>query len=114
MVLALNDLAWIYATHPRRDLRNAVEAVRLAEQACQLSDRKLPTCLNTLAAAYAEAGRFAEAVTTAKKAIQIARASSPLRFRHILIGINKANRTGKASIRLRVSPDHSRDNEESL
>ena len=75
MVSALNDLAWIYATHPRSDLRNAVEAVRLAEQACQLSGRKIPAYLDTLAAAYAEAGRFAEAVTTAEKAIQLAGAN---------------------------------------
>ena len=72
MGAALNNLAWIYATHPRSDLRDAEEAVRLAERACQLSDRKVPSRLNTLAAAYAATGRFDEAVATAEEAIQLA------------------------------------------
>jgi tetratricopeptide (TPR) repeat protein len=60
----LNALAWIYATSPQPQLRNGAEAVRLAEQACQLTQRQQTTLLDTLAAAYAEAGRFADAVKT--------------------------------------------------
>jgi tetratricopeptide (TPR) repeat protein len=67
-----NDAAWILATSANPSLRNGKEAVALAEQACTLTDRKDPNTLETLAAAYAEAGRFPEAVTTAKAAIALA------------------------------------------
>src|SRR5439155_5213644 len=67
-VLALNDLAWILATDSDDRLRNGSEAVTLAERACQLSDFKEPLIVGTLAAAYAEAGRFEEAVRTGEKA----------------------------------------------
>jgi len=48
------------------------EAVRLAERACELTHYDEPLFIGTLAAAYAEAGRFSEAVTTAEKAEQLA------------------------------------------
>jgi tetratricopeptide (TPR) repeat protein len=66
--IALNDLAWIRATAPQAELRNGIEAVRLAERACQLNGGKEARFFGTLDAAYAEAGRFAEAITTAEKA----------------------------------------------
>jgi tetratricopeptide (TPR) repeat protein len=69
---ALNDLAWVLAASPDADLRNGAEAVRLAERACELTHYGEPSFIGTLAAAYAEAGRFLEAVTTAGKAEQIA------------------------------------------
>jgi Flp pilus assembly protein TadD len=74
MVEALNNLAWILAASPSDALRNGAEAVRLAERACELSQRREPVLLGTLAAAYAEAGRFGEAVTTAEKARDLATA----------------------------------------
>jgi hypothetical protein len=46
----------------------------LAEHACLLSDYKQPLLVGTLAAAYAEAGRFAEASVMADKAIELANA----------------------------------------
>jgi tetratricopeptide (TPR) repeat protein len=64
---ALNGLAWIYATNPRADLRNGPEAVRLATHACELTDREQTKLLDTLAAAYAEAGRFDDAIKTTEK-----------------------------------------------
>lgn len=72
LVLALNNLAWLRATHPDAVLRNGAEAVRLAEQACDLSQRGQAFALGTLAAAYAEVGRFDEAIRTAEKAIELA------------------------------------------
>jgi protein O-mannosyl-transferase len=75
MVEALNNLAWILASHPNDTLRNGHEAVRLAERACELSERREPVLLGTLAAAYAEAGRFGDAVKTAEKARGLATAS---------------------------------------
>ena len=68
----LNDMAWIRATHPEAKYRDVAVAVRLAERACQLSGRKYPAFLDTLAAAYAEAGRFPEAVATAREAAALA------------------------------------------
>jgi len=72
---ALNNLAWALATSPDAALRNGAEAVRLAEHACQLTQDQEPVLTGTLAAAYAEAGRFPEAMATAQKAMQIATAA---------------------------------------
>ncbi len=69
---ALNNLAWVLAASPEDELRNGAEAVRLAERACELTHYGQPSAIGTLAAAYAEAGRFPEAVTTAEKAEQLA------------------------------------------
>ena len=69
----LNDTAWILATNPNASVRNGTEAVALAERAVKLSGGREPVILDTLAAAYAEAGRFSEAVETAHKALDLAR-----------------------------------------
>jgi tetratricopeptide (TPR) repeat protein len=74
-LLALNSLAWIRATSSDPQLRDGAEATRLAERACQLTGRRQCPPLDALAAAYAEAGRFAEAVTTAEEAITSAKAA---------------------------------------
>ena len=68
----LNDLAWILATCPQGEVRNGTEAVRLAERAVQLGGEKEARFWATLDAAYAEAGRFDEAVAAAKKAREFA------------------------------------------
>jgi tetratricopeptide (TPR) repeat protein len=69
---ALNNLAWILATSSKAEFRDGTQAVRLAERACELTHHGEPLFIGTLAAAYAEAGRFPEAVTTAEKAEQLA------------------------------------------
>jgi tetratricopeptide (TPR) repeat protein len=71
---ALSNLAWLLATAPDPALRNGPEAVLLAERAESTSSRsdKRPTVLRILAAAYAEAGQFAEAKETAKRALEAA------------------------------------------
>lgn len=58
----MNTLAWIYATCPRAELRNGAKAVLLASKVCELDHRQNPKTLDTLAAAYAETGRFDEAI----------------------------------------------------
>ena len=68
----LNDLAWLLATAPDARLRNGSRAVILAEQNCQLSNYHVTFFVGTLAAAYAEAGRFDDATKTAQKAIALA------------------------------------------
>jgi tetratricopeptide (TPR) repeat protein len=70
---ALNGLAWLLATCPDERVRNGREAVRLAEQACTVTSRRNPDLLNTLAAAYAETGRFPEGINVAQEAISLAR-----------------------------------------
>ena len=69
---ALNNLAWLLATDPDPQLRNGRRAVELAERAVALSESKFPVMIGTLAAAYAEAGRFADAIAAAEKAVAVA------------------------------------------
>ena len=64
---AMNNLAWIYATHEDNKIRNGAEAVRLARRACELTGYRQGAFVDTLCAAYAETGRFDEAVKTAEK-----------------------------------------------
>jgi tetratricopeptide (TPR) repeat protein len=71
-VEAQNTLAWVLATAPQASLRNGPQAVALAQQANQLAGGENPIILRTLAAAYAEAGRFPKAVETAQRALQLA------------------------------------------
>jgi protein O-mannosyl-transferase len=75
-VASLNNLAWILAASATDSLRNGAEAVRLAERACELTQHREPVLLGTLAAAYAEAGRFGEAAETAEKARSLALSAS--------------------------------------
>jgi tetratricopeptide (TPR) repeat protein len=71
-VAAQSNLAWLLATSSESSLRNGPEAVLLAEQANRLSGGHRPIILRILAAAYAEAGRFAEAKETAHEALEAA------------------------------------------
>ena len=71
-IALLNETAWVLATNPNASIRNGAEAVELAERAVRLSGASEPTVLGTLAAAYAEAGRFPEALQTARKAAELA------------------------------------------
>jgi protein O-mannosyl-transferase len=73
---ALNNLAWILATHSNPSLRNGQEAAGLSLRACELTRYERPMFVGTLAAAYAEAGRFAEAVAAAEKARDLALAAN--------------------------------------
>jgi len=73
----LNGLAWLLATAPDDAVRNGTEAVRLAEKACQITSRLDPSLLDTLAAAYAEAGEFDEALKTQEEAIRRVEKSMP-------------------------------------
>jgi tetratricopeptide (TPR) repeat protein len=70
----LNDLAWLLATGPQQ-LQNGAEALQFAERACRLSGGKEARYWGTLDAAYASAGRFEQAIETAKKARELALAA---------------------------------------
>ena len=70
--VALNNLACLLAMAPDPALRDGLKAVRLAERAAALTQFRNPSVLSTLAAAYAEAGRFDEAIATAERARALA------------------------------------------
>ena len=74
-VAPINEAAWILATHPDESLRDAQEAVQLAERATRLTNGRHPVILSTLAGAYASAGQYERAVATAEKAVSIAEAA---------------------------------------
>ncbi len=71
-LVALNNLAWILATHPKADVRNGTEAVKLAQRACELTSYKEAGVVGTLDAAWAEAGQFDKAIETAQKTCELA------------------------------------------
>ena len=70
---ACNNRAWLLATSPNASIRDGAAAIELARRANQLSENTQPGVLDTLAAAYAEAGRFPEALATARKALGLAK-----------------------------------------
>lgn len=69
----IDELAWLLATVPEDDLRDGQRAVALAEDLVRRSGQSNPVYLDTLAAAYACAGRFADATRTARRAAALAR-----------------------------------------
>lgn len=69
---AMNNLAWLLAASPEEDLRDGMEAVRLAQQSLQITGPD-PGVLDTLAVALAEAGRPYQALDLARKAAAAAR-----------------------------------------
>jgi Flp pilus assembly protein TadD len=75
-ILPQAHLAWMLATWPDASIRDGDKAVVLAEKANELSGGADPQILRTLAAAYAETGQFAGAVSAAQKALALATAQS--------------------------------------
>ena len=67
-----NDLAWQLATSDEATVRDGDRAVKLAEQVNDRTGNANPGVLDTLAAAYAEVGRFEDAAGTLKRAIELA------------------------------------------
>ena len=77
-VAALNGLAWIQAASATEEIRNPAEALRLALEACKLTNNENPEALDTLAAAYAAGGNFDKAIEISQNAISLAKASDKL------------------------------------
>jgi len=73
---AMSNLAWVFATSPDDSLRDGAQAVQLAERALRISGGRIPVIFRTLAAAYAENGRFSEAIQTAQRGIELANSQS--------------------------------------
>jgi tetratricopeptide (TPR) repeat protein len=72
LVSNVNNLAWALSTAPDETVRNGARALELAQKADQLAGGKNPVFIRTLAAAYAENGRFDDAVASAQRALQLA------------------------------------------
>jgi len=70
---SMHELAWLEATHPDSTVRNGPDAVRLEEKAEELTGGHNPAVMIGLAAAYAEVGRFADAVATIERVMALAR-----------------------------------------
>jgi arylsulfatase A-like enzyme/Flp pilus assembly protein TadD len=70
----MSEIAWILATHSDPSVRDPAKAVRLAERAAELTGRRQPVIVDTLAAAYAAAGDFERAAATAQEAASLAAA----------------------------------------
>jgi tetratricopeptide (TPR) repeat protein len=91
----LNNLAWILATSSDDSVRNGTDAVALAEKACQQTQNRDAMTVGTLAAAYAEAGRFSDAAATAEKAATLAAAAGNSQFANINAQLMQLYRAGK-------------------
>jgi tetratricopeptide (TPR) repeat protein len=65
---ALNELALLLIHKQAPQLRNPEEALKMAEKSAQISERKYGRSLDALAQVYAELGRYAEALETARQA----------------------------------------------
>jgi tetratricopeptide (TPR) repeat protein len=100
---SLNNLAWVLATFPENWIRNRKQALALAERANQLSGDNNPAILRTLAAAYAENGRFTEARVTAERGLQLANAQENLALVNIFEG-DLARYRANAPVRTATQP----------
>jgi tetratricopeptide (TPR) repeat protein len=69
---AASNLAWVFATCPEDSIRDGARAVELGEKALRISGGKIPMIYRVLAAAYAESGRFADAIETAQRGAELA------------------------------------------
>jgi tetratricopeptide (TPR) repeat protein len=69
---AASNLAWVFATCPEDSIRDGARAVELGEKALRISGSKIPMIHRVLAAAYAESGRFADAIETARRGAELA------------------------------------------
>lgn len=92
----LNNLAWLLATCPDNRVRNGGEAVQHAEQACRLTGFKHTGMSGTLAAAYAEAGRFPDAIRACERTVALATAAGDVQFAAINKKLLVLYRAGKS------------------
>ena len=86
MAQALYNLSWILASCEDERFRNGEKAVELAKKFCKIYQYNQPLALDALAAAYAETGKFDEAVTVAQKALELA---SKQGSKKLVLGLNK-------------------------
>ena len=90
-----NNLALLLATCPQASLRDGDRAVELARHANTLTGGQDPVILHTLAAAFAQAGHYSEAVENAQRALKIAEVQSNARMAGTLQSELKLYQAGK-------------------
>lgn len=73
---AMANLAWVYATAADSNIRSGAKALQLAQRSVELAGSRNALVIRTLAAACAESGRFDDAITHAKRALQLAHAEN--------------------------------------
>jgi tetratricopeptide (TPR) repeat protein len=95
-----NNLAWVLATCPDAAWRNGARAVELAKQACMITLYRVPMMMDTLAAAYAEAGQFEKAVDMAQQVLDVIRAHPgvPTRDREFRLKLYKEGRAYREGV----------------
>ena len=91
----LSNLAWILATCPDATVRRGNEAVDLAKRAVELTKSADPIALDVLGAAYAESGRFTEAIASVEKAMALVKTHPDQQFHADLASRLKLYRKGK-------------------
>jgi tetratricopeptide (TPR) repeat protein len=96
-VQAQNNLAWLLATCPENHIRNGPRAVELAERADRQTRGQNPVIVATLSAAYAESGRFPEALRTAQRALDLATAAGNAALAEVIRGQVQLYQSGSPS-----------------
>ncbi|MDA1214947.1 MAG: tetratricopeptide repeat protein [Planctomycetota bacterium] len=100
---ALERIAWSLATSSDDNIRDAVQALELATRLNRLHREKSPKALDTLAAAYAEAGNFSEALEVSAKAHDIARRAKNEKLLKEIVKRQQLYQAGKP-FRQKVTP----------
>jgi protein O-mannosyl-transferase len=93
---AQNNLAWLLATQVPAEGGDPVRAVALAERTCKVTDNRVASYLDTLAAGYAAVGRFDDAIGTAQKAIELAHSGNESNLVEKIEGRAQLYRAGRA------------------
>lgn len=96
-VTTLGNLAWLLATRefPPEAAGGGPGAVELAEKACELTGQRDANLLDTLAAAYAAAGRFDDAAATAQRAVNRAMESGQWELARMAVQRMKLYQSGQ-------------------
>jgi tetratricopeptide (TPR) repeat protein len=106
--VVMDRLAWLLATQEDPGVRDPAQAIRLAEDACQRTRQGDPVLLDTLAAAYAEAGRFDDARRIQNSACRLASAAGNSKLFEELISRGKLYEGGKPYRETQVNALHAR------
>ena len=70
-IALMNNVAWVLATHPDQEVREAEEALQIAQRAANETGQTNPVVLDTLAAAYANADQYDQAAVIAMSALKL-------------------------------------------